>query len=67
VEPFRAANLLSGKTLYEVVNIGMDDGPVQSSGATQVTPEAVVMNEGRLGGRSLALIAGIAVRLKIFG
>jgi transcriptional regulator GlxA family with amidase domain len=42
VEPFRAANLLSGKTLYEVVNIGMDDGPVQSSGATQVTPEAVV-------------------------
>ncbi len=42
VEPFRAANLLSRKALYEVINIGSRDGPIQSSGATQVTPEAMI-------------------------
>ena len=42
VEPLRAANLLGGKVLYDVLNIAVDGGPVQSSGAAQVTPQAVV-------------------------
>ncbi len=42
VEPLRAANLLGGRVLYDVVNFAVDSGPVQSSGATQVTPQAVV-------------------------
>jgi len=42
VEPFRAANLLSRKALYQIINIGPKDGPIQSSGATQVTPEATI-------------------------
>jgi len=42
VEPFRAANLLSRRVLYEVINIGCDAGPVQSSGAGQVIPAATM-------------------------
>ena len=42
VEPFRAANLLSGKTLYEIINIGETSGMVSSSGAAGVVVEAIV-------------------------
>ena len=41
-EMLRAANLLSRRTLYEVVNIGMDAAPVPSSGAVQVAVTAQV-------------------------
>ncbi|MEI4196138.1 GlxA family transcriptional regulator [Roseovarius sp. E0-M6] len=42
VEMLRAANLLSRERLYDVINIGPEDGPVQSSGAMQVACEARV-------------------------
>lgn len=42
VEPLRAANLLGGGPLYEVINIGLDRRPVGSSGAAQVAPAASV-------------------------
>lgn len=42
VEPYRAANLLSGKTLYEIINIGETGGLVSSSGAAGVEVEATV-------------------------
>jgi len=45
VEMLRAANLLSRERLYDVINIGPEDGPVQSSGAMQVTCEARVGTE----------------------
>ena len=41
VEPFRAANLLSRKSLYELVNFSLD-GPVPSSGAVTAAQEAQV-------------------------
>ncbi|RKF14236.1 GlxA family transcriptional regulator [Roseovarius spongiae] len=41
-EPMRAANLLAGRTLYDVRVIG--EGPVASSGAASVTPHCA-MNE----------------------
>ena len=41
VEPFRAANLLSRKSLYELVNFSLDD-PVPSSGAVTAAQEARV-------------------------
>ena len=40
VEPIRAANLLSGRKLYEIINISASDAPVPSSGAASVTPQA---------------------------
>ncbi len=43
VEPLRAANLLGRRDLYELVNIGLHERPVQSSGA------AVVMSQARVG------------------
>ena len=41
-EPMRAANLLAGHRLYEMVNITTQDGPIHSSGAASVTPQAKV-------------------------
>ncbi|WP_281966915.1 GlxA family transcriptional regulator [Roseovarius nanhaiticus] len=40
VEPLRAANLLAGRMLYEMVHVG--NGPVASSGAAVVPPDAQV-------------------------
>ncbi len=48
VEPFRAANLLAGEPLYEVVNLAPDDAPVTSSGGAEVRPAAVIGSEGPL-------------------
>lgn len=45
VELLRAANILSRRTLYDVVNIGTTMDPVQSSGAAQVVPQAKVGDE----------------------
>ena len=42
VEPIRAANLLAGHTLYDLINIGVSDAPIASSGAASVTPQARV-------------------------
>lgn len=42
VEPFRAANLLSGKPLYDIVTISHDSTPIASSGAATVRPDVVV-------------------------
>lgn len=42
VEPLRAANLLSRKPLYRVINIGTGPGAVHSSGAAQIMPDAVI-------------------------
>ena len=42
VEPMRAANLLAGRTLYEMVHIAHGEGPVRSSGAAVVPPDARV-------------------------
>ncbi|SLN56826.1 HTH-type transcriptional regulator CdhR [Roseovarius albus] len=41
-DPMRAANLLAGQTLYEVVNISEGAAVQQSSGAAVVTPQARV-------------------------
>ncbi len=48
VEPLRAANLLAGRTLYEVVHIGVGGGPVRSSGAAVIPPDAQVGDALRL-------------------
>ena len=42
VEPFRAANVLSRRPLYDVVNIASKLSPVPSSGASSVTPQATI-------------------------
>ena len=42
VEPLRAANLLSRRRLYDIVNIAIDGAQVQSSGAAYVSAQAVV-------------------------
>ena len=42
VEPFRAANVLSRRQLYEVINIGSTKEPIQSSGAASVLPQTTV-------------------------
>lgn len=39
-EPLRAANLLAGRTLYDVVHVAPTRDSVASSGAASVTPEA---------------------------
>ena len=56
VEPFRAANTLNRRQLYEVVNISRDGAPVPSSGAVQVAAQARIGAEGRLD--CLFLVAG---------
>lgn len=48
VEPMRAANLLARRTLYDMVNIGMTDQPVKSSGAAVVMPVAQVGDDLKL-------------------
>ena len=42
VEPMRAANLLAGRTLYDMVNFATSAAPVPSSGAAVVMPQAMV-------------------------
>ena len=42
VEPFRAANGLSRRQLYEVVNIGATKGSIESSGAASVNPQVTI-------------------------
>ena len=48
VEPLRAANLLARRTLYEMINIGAGDGPIASSGAAVVMPQATVGDDLKL-------------------
>ncbi len=48
VEPFRAANLLSRRRLYETITIGTGLGAIRSSGAASVTPEEVLADDLRL-------------------
>lgn len=48
VELLRAANILSRRDLYEVINIGHGPEPVQSSGAAQVVPQARVGDDLKL-------------------
>ena len=56
VEPLRAANLLAGHALYEVVHLAADGLPVRSSGAAVVPPDAQIGDAPRLD--MLFLIAG---------
>lgn len=42
VEPFRAANLLSGRALYRTVVFGLDATAIPSSGAASIAPDAVI-------------------------
>lgn len=56
VEPLRAANLLAGRTLYDVVHIGIGSGPVHSSGAAVIPPDVQVGDALRLD--MLFVIAG---------
>lgn len=48
VEPMRAANLLGRRILYEMVNVGLTDQPITSSGATVVMPQAQVGDDLKL-------------------
>ena len=48
VEPMRAANLLGRRPLYRMVNIGVSDQPITSSGAAVVMPEAQVGDDLKL-------------------
>ena len=48
VEPFRAANLLGRRRLYEMINIGLTPEPIQSSGAAVVMPQAQVGDDLKL-------------------
>ena len=48
VEPMRAANLLGRRTLYDVINIGITDDPIPSSGAAVVMPQATVADDLKL-------------------
>ena len=41
-EPFRGANQLSQNKLYEIIDIGVNCNPVQSSGAANIVPAAIV-------------------------
>ena len=48
VEPMRAANLLGRRTLYDVINIGVTSGPIQSSGAAVVIPQTTIAEVPKL-------------------
>ncbi len=48
VEPFRAANLLSRRPLYNVLHVGTDLRPVQSSGAAVVVPDCTMADVKKL-------------------
>jgi len=56
VEPLRAANLLAGRPLYEVLHVGRGAGGVRSSGAALVPAEAQIGEALRLD--MLFVIAG---------
>src|SRR6056297_3628331 len=56
VEPLRAANLLAGRVLYEVIHIAPTPDLVCSSGAAQVMPEAGLADDLHLD--HLFLVAG---------
>lgn len=45
VEPLRAANILSNKTLYETIDIGVDTKPILSSGTASVSPQATIADK----------------------
>tara|TARA_B100001093_G_C26674677_1_gene947727 strand:+ start:122 stop:1078 length:957 start_codon:yes stop_codon:yes gene_type:complete len=45
VEPFRAANMLSDSPLYDVINIGLDDQLIASSGAGSVSPQTSIKDK----------------------
>ncbi|MEB8388232.1 GlxA family transcriptional regulator [Rhodobacteraceae bacterium KMM 6894] len=60
VEPLRAANLLAGAPLYEIVHIGQGALPVPSSGAAEVRTQAQVGEALRLD--MLFVIAGGELR-----
>jgi transcriptional regulator GlxA family with amidase domain len=47
-EPLRAANLLGRHRLYEMITIGVDGGPISSSGDAVVMPQAKVGDDLRL-------------------
>ncbi|MDT8327406.1 MAG: GlxA family transcriptional regulator [Roseovarius sp.] len=47
-EPWRAANLLANRTLYEVINIAASALPVASSGAAEIRPQAGPRDDLRL-------------------
>ncbi len=48
VEPLRAANLLSRRTLYDVINLGVTLDPIPSSGAAVVVPQAKISDAPKL-------------------
>lgn len=45
VEPFRAANLFSRQKLYDTIVVGIDDTPVESSGAAFIRPQATIRDQ----------------------
>ena len=55
-EPLRAANLLAGAPLYEVINISLDGAAVSSSGAAEVRADAQVGDALKLD--ALFVVAG---------
>lgn len=56
VEPMRAANLLGRRSLYRMINIGLTDESIPSSGAAVVVPQARVGDDLRLD--TLFVVAG---------
>jgi transcriptional regulator GlxA family with amidase domain len=57
VEPLRAANRLSGKTLYAWRTLSIDGGPVQASNGIVIVPDASIHEE--LDAKTLFVCAGI--------
>ncbi len=45
VEPFRAANVLSRMPLYDVINIGLNNDLISSSGAGSIAPQATIKDK----------------------
>src|SRR3546814_14750257 len=60
VEPLRAANRLSGKTLYDWRILTADGKPIHSSSRMHLLPEAGLDDCGRL--HFLIVVAGLAVQ-----
>lgn len=48
VEPMRAANILAGRELYEMINIGSSISAIASSGAASVTPQTTIKSVPKL-------------------
>lgn len=57
VEPLRAANRLSGKTLYSWRTLSIDGGPVQASNGVTIVPDASVHED--LDAKTLFVCSGI--------